>query len=194
MKDSSNKDDKKGGTPLLTGLSKIYISPDTGRLSIPANNYLCKQIDISATIIEESTKDVFSLGLTILGIFANALPDPGQFSELDVFKQIDDLKKLGSPDLSENSDLDIEPLQSSGVLRAIKLPEKQLLSITLQKPFIKALKVLCIQLELEANQVLTLSAQLVQAILGTIDYMDMTQKQIYQAIAAQIEFLCKKIA
>lgn len=193
MKDSSDKDNKKDVTPLLTGLSKIHISPDTGRLSIPANNYLCKQIDISATIIEKSTKDVFSLGLTILGIFANALPNPGQFLELDVLKQIDDLKKLRSPDLSKNSDLDIKQFQSSGVIRAIKLPEKQLLSITLQKPYIKALKVLCIQLELEAKQVLTLSAQVVQTVLGTIDYIDMAQKQIYRAIAMQVDLLCKKI-
>ena len=191
MKDSSKEGKKKPGTPLLSGISKIHISPDTGRLSISIDNYFSKQIDISATIIEKSVKDVFSLGLSALQIFAETLPDPGKFQDLDILKQIKELEKIGTAALSDEAEID--RLVTPWVFRAIKLPEKNLVSITLQKPYIKALKILCIQLEIEAKNILILSAQVIQALTGTINYMDMAQQQIYQAVGTQIEAVCDKI-
>lgn len=189
MRHSSDKKAQKGATPLLTGISKIHISPDTGRLSISVDATFAKQIDISATVIEESVKDVFSLGLAILNTIATRVPNPGEFNAEEIFRQIDTLEKISAADIKE--DTEVDALFVPWVFRAIRLPEKDLLSITLQKPYIKALKVLSILLEMEVKELLTLSAQIVQTILSTVNYLDMTQKQIYVAIKLQVDKLLR---
>lgn len=183
---AAERNEKKNTTPLLTGISKLHLSPDTGRLSIPMDRIFSKQIEISATILEESIKEVFSLGLATLSIIADALPDPGQMPDLDLVQKIEGLKTIKKEELVISDGLPVDELRSPWVYRVMKLAEHQALSITFQKPHIKALKVLSIRIEMEAKQILELSALVVQSLIGTIDYMDMSQQQIFQAIAMQV--------